>query len=310
MKSTLALALAAFGLLATTQARTWTSSDGKKLEADFVSVSEKGVVLKRSSDGRTFTLPLARLSEEDQGFVKEQSAPAPADEPGEPAAIEGDYAHLITGDWVLAEHKKLPYAFYGGKNLEGSKKYPLVVSLHGKSSNDENGKQLGQARAFVKEANYSQRPCLVLAPLCYQPHGATGGGWDDAPGDETLDLIKKLVKGLPVVDPDRVYVIGYSMGGFGTWHFLKTETKLFAAGVPIAGYGHGVGKLRSMPIWSFHGAKDTVVKVGGAQNCAEELKRSKVFKYTEYPDDGHGIVGKVVADEELQKWLFEQTQAK
>jgi predicted peptidase len=43
--------------------------------------------------------------------------------------------------------------------------------------------------------------------------------------------------------------------------FLREETKLFAAGVPIAGYGNNVGKLRSMPIWSFHGAKDNVVKV-------------------------------------------------
>ena len=76
------------------------------------------------------------------------------------------------------------------------------------------------------------------------------------------------------------------------------------------GYGHGVGKLRSMPIWSFHGSEDKVVRVDGARKCAEELKRSKVFKYTEYEGEGHGISGKVVADPELQTWLFEQTRAK
>ena len=297
----------AFAFLAAVHARTWTSSDGKSLEAEFVSATATEVTLKRTKDGRTFKLPISRLSEVDQAFVKEQAS-KPSGGSSEPTAIEGEYAHLVTGEWVLAEHRKLPYAFYGKKDLDGSKKYPLVISLHGKSSNDENGKQLGHAKAFAKEANYSERPCLILAPLCYQPHGATGGGWDDAPGKETLDLVKKLVKKLPVVDPDRVYVIGYSMGGFGTWHFLKSESRLFAAGVPIAGGSSGVSKLRSMPIWAFHGAKDKVVNVSGARRCADELKRSKVFKYTEYPEDGHGISGKVVADEAVHKWLFEQSR--
>jgi len=119
-------------------------------------------------------------------------------------------------------------------------------------------------------------------------------------------LVKDLVKKLPIVDPDRVYVIGYSMGGFGTWHFLKEETRLFAAGVPVAGGSSSVSKLRSMPIWAWHGAKDTVVPVESTRKCAEELKRSKVFKYTEMPEGGHGIIGNVVDDVKVHEWLFEQ----
>lgn len=71
------------------------------------------------------------------------------------------------------------------------------------------------------------------------------------------------------------------MGGFGTWHFLKEEPKIFAAEVLVAGGTSGAGKLRSMPIWLFHGADDKVVSPASARNYAEELKRSKVFKYTE-----------------------------
>ena len=299
----------AFGLLlAPAHARTWTATDGRTLEAEFVSATDTKVTLRRDSDGKEFTLPLSRLSKEDQTFIKEKAAAEPETEESnaEIRPIEGEYAKLVTGNWELAEHKKLPYAFYGGQDLDGAKKYPLVISLHGKSSNNENGKQIGFAKKFASADNYAERPCLILAPLCYQPHGATGGGWDDAPGEEALDLIEKLVKKLPIVDEDRIYVIGYSMGGFGTWHFLKSESRLFAAGIPIAGYSSGVSKLRSMPIWAFHGAKDAVVRVDGARRCAEELKRSKVFKYTEYPDEGHGIPGKVVNDEEVHKWLFKQ----
>ena len=301
-----------FGL--SLQARTWTAKDGRTLEAEFVSATDTDVTLKRGNDGVEFTLPLMRLSAADQAFVKEQATAKPA-EPAEKMddadkkPIEGDFAKLVTGKWELAEYKKLPYAFYGGADLDGAKKYPLVVVLHGKSSNNENGKQTGLAKSFISDDNYAKRPCLVLSPLCYQPHGNTGGGWDDAPGDETLDLIKELSKDLPIVDTDRIYVVGYSMGGFGTWHFLKTEPKVFAAGIPIAGYSRGVGKLRSMPIWAFHGAKDEVVKVDGARAVAEELKRSKVFKYTEFPEEGHGIPNKVLKDEEVQKWLFEQKKS-
>ncbi|NNC87965.1 MAG: prolyl oligopeptidase family serine peptidase [Akkermansiaceae bacterium] len=286
------------------QARTWTSADGKTLQAGFVSATATEVTLKRDRDGREFTLALTKLSEDDRAFVAETLAEM-ADNPPAPA-IEGEYAGLVTGDWELAEHGKLPYAFYGGASLDGSRKYPLVVSLHGKSDNNENGKQIGQARSFAKPGNYKERPCLILAPLCYQPHGGTGGGWDDDPGEETLDLVKDLVKKLPLVDPARVYVVGYSMGGFGTWHFLKEEPRLFAAGVPIAGGASGVGSLRSMPIWSFHGAKDQVVTPASARAAAEELKRSKVFKYTEFPDAGHGIVGQVMGDPLVHEWLFAQ----
>ncbi|MGJ8695337.1 MAG: prolyl oligopeptidase family serine peptidase [Verrucomicrobiaceae bacterium] len=285
-------------------ARTWTSSDGKALEASFVSATETEVTLKLDRGGRVVTIPLTRLSEEDRIFIKEEAKP---EEP-EATELEGEYAHLVTGEWVMAEHGSLPYAFYGGKELNGSSKVPLVISLHGKSDNNENGKQIGFARKFAEGANYGERPCLILAPLCYQPHGATGGGWDDAPGEETLDLVKDLLKKLPIIDEKRVYVIGYSMGGFGTWHFLKEEPKIFAAGVPIAGGSSGVGKLKSMPIWSFHGAKDAVVPPDYARNCAEELKRSKVFKYTEFPEAGHGIAGDVTADVELHKWLFAQAR--
>lgn len=285
-------------------ARTWTSSDGKKLQADFVSATDTHVTLKRSKDGRTFKLALERLSQADQDYVKEQAKEAA--EGGPATAVEGEYAHLITGDWVKAEHGKLPYSFYGGKDLDGGQKYPLVISLHGKSDNNENGPQIGFARAFTKAENYKERPCLVLAPLCYQPHGATGGGWNAKPGDECLALIKDLVKKLPIVDKDRIYVIGYSMGGYGTWRFLSEESRLFAAGVPVAGHGSATSKLRSMPIWAFHGDQDKIVSVDGARRAAEALKRSKKFKYTEFEGDGHGIIGKVVNDSKVHEWLFEQ----
>jgi len=185
------------------QARTWTSSTGQKLEADFVSATADSVVLKRTVDNQEFTLPLARLSAADQAWIKENATkPAPSSttpsDPADAKPIAGPYAKLITGDWALSEHDDLPFAFFASKDLSADRKYPLVLSLHGKSDNNENGKQIGFARTFAKPDNYSARPCFILAPLCYQPFGGTGGGWNDKPGQETIDLVKELVDNLPI----------------------------------------------------------------------------------------------------------------
>ncbi|MGI8604200.1 MAG: alpha/beta fold hydrolase [Verrucomicrobiales bacterium] len=310
MKLTPASGICFLGIISSVlSAREWTSSDGKKLEADFVSSSGDSVTLKRGSDGREFTLPLARLSPADRDWVKEQSSSekAKAAPSAGSAPIDGTYATLLNGDWATSVRKGLPFVLYGGKNLESVKKYPLVLALHGKSSNNENGKQVGGwMKSFAKDERYKKNPCLIVAPLCYQPYGGSGGGWSDKPGAEAVDLVKDLIKELPIIDKERIYVIGHSMGGFGVCHLMAREPRLFAAGIPVSGCGSTgeAGELKRRSLWLFHAANDETVKVDGSRKFAEALERSKVFKYTEYPDGGHGIVGRVFDDDAVHEWLF------
>ena len=122
-------------------AREWASTDGAKLDAEFISSDEAEVSLKRRSDGKTFTLPLSRLSEDDQTWIKGELTKA-AEPAATAAPVTGQYAKRITGQWDLSRFGKLPYAIYGGKDLDGAKKYPLLIALHGKSANDVNGVQI------------------------------------------------------------------------------------------------------------------------------------------------------------------------
>lgn len=286
----------------TLHAREWTATDGRKLQADFVSATATEVTLKRLPDGQTLTFPQSRLSAADQAFIKEQGAkPALAAKP-----VEGPFAALMTGEWALSEYEGLPFAIYGAKDLNAAQAYPLILALHGKSPNNENGKQVGGwMKGFAKEDRYTKNPCIIVAPLCYQPYGATGGGWSDKPGSQALDLVKELIKNLPV-DKDRVYCTGYSMGGFGTCHLINQEPKLFAAGVAVAGCTgpDTAGTFKKVPLWLFHAVDDATVKVDGSRALADALKRDKDCKYTEYPDGGHGIVGKAFEEAELHTWLF------
>jgi dipeptidyl aminopeptidase/acylaminoacyl peptidase len=317
-------ALLAFAFLSSSvSARTWTSLDGRKLEADMVSATDTSVTIVTAA-GKTFTIPLDKLSDADRAYAKSAAPPPAGAKPTTPATptpaaaatgphkpIEGPYAALITGDWALSKHDDLPFALYASKELSAAQKYPLVLALHGKSQNDENGKQVGGwMKTFTKTENYAANPCIIVAPLCYQPFGGTGSGWYDKPGTEAVDLVKKLMKSLPI-DEKRVYIIGYSMGGFGTCHLMNAEPRLFTAGVAVAGCTgvETANTFKKRPLWLFHAKDDATVPVTGSQALAKALERAdKTFKYTEYPTGGHGIIGKVFDDPEVHKWLFSQVE--
>lgn len=285
-------------------AREWTSTDGRKIQAEMVGLAGDEVTLKLST-GQTANVPLARLSAADQAFAKAQGT-KPATAAGAAKPVAGPFAELVTGDWALSTYKDLPFALYAAKDLNAAQPIPLVLALHGKSQNNENGKQVGGwMKSFVKEDNYKKNPCIVLAPLCYQPFGGSGGGWSDKPGVEAVALVKELMKSLPI-DKERIYVVGHSMGGFGTCHLINTEPRLFAAGIAVAGCTgpETAGTFKRVPLWLFHAADDPTVEVKYSQALAEALRRDKECKYTEYPTGGHGIMGKVFDDAETHTWLF------
>jgi len=108
------------------------------------------------------------------------------------------------------------------------------------------------------------------------------------------------------IDKARLYCVGYSMGGFGTYHLINTEPRLFAAGVAVAGCTgpETASTFKKVPLWLFHAADDAVVDVKYSRALAEALKRAKDCKYTEYPTGGHGVVGKAFENEEMHTWLF------
>ncbi len=299
------LALFLLALVGILPAREWTSNDGRTLEADFISTDNGQVKLKRPS-GQVFSLPLDKLSEVDQSWVKLQASAPKVEAAVKP--IEGPFGKLITGDWELSEADGLKFAFHGSKTMSGEVKYPLVLALHGKSPNTTNGKQVsGWMKSFTSTENGAERPCFVLAPMSAQPEAGEGMGWNGAEVERVIKLIKAMVKDLPV-DPKRIYIVGHSMGGYGTCHVMASEPRLFAAAIPVAGVSTGdVGELSRKPIWMFHAEDDELVPVAGAREFAEQMKKNKQFKYTESKTGGHGVANPVFKDVETHKWLFAQS---
>ena len=111
------------------------------------------------------------------------------------------------------------------------------------------------------------------------------------------------------VDKDRIYLTGLSMGGFGTWSLAAAHPERFAAIVPICGGGNpaDAAKLKNLPIWVFHGAKDPVVPPERSESMVKAIKAAGGnVKLTVYPDAGHDAWTATYENPELYRWLFAQ----
>ena len=138
-------------------------------------------------------------------------------------------------------------------NFSQDEKNPLIIFLHGAGSRGDTTEKLVTNPFFLLTEKFESFPFVVLAPLCSE------NTWFDS-----FEKLKNLVieaEKLPFVDASRIYLVGASMGGYATWQLAMSMPEHFAAILPICGGGMywNAGRLAKLPVWAFHGAKDTVV---------------------------------------------------
>ncbi|MGN0878676.1 MAG: prolyl oligopeptidase family serine peptidase, partial [Oligosphaeraceae bacterium] len=124
-----------------------------------------------------------------------------------------------------------------------------------------------------------------------------------------FELLDDLLLDYPI-DPTRIYVMGISMGGYGTWDALSRQPERFAAAVPICGGADlaQAPRLARIPIWTFHGDSDTVVPTSRTRDIATAIRtlNPRDFRYTEVPHCGHDSWNAAIRTPELLPWLFAQ----
>ena len=106
------------------------------------------------------------------------------------------------------------------------------------------------AKSRTPAGRFARRAQPISQPQC-----ATRKDWKP----ESLGKLLDEVTAKHRVDKDRIYVTGLSMGGYGTWKLAAAYPDRFAAIIPICGGGDPktAEKIKHLPIWVFHGAKDT-----------------------------------------------------
>jgi len=181
------------------------------------------------------------------------------------------------------------------------KDWPLMLFLHGageRGSDLQKVKVHGPPKIVEKQEDF---PFIVVSPQCPE-----GDWWD-----EKLEVLTNLLDDIVArydVDTDRIYLTGLSMGGYGTWALASKYPDRFAAIAPICGGGKRfmAYRLKDMPVWAFHGAKDRVVPLEESEEMVEAINdRGGNAKLTVYPDAGHDSWTESYDNQELYDWLLE-----
>lgn len=233
---------------------------------------------------------------------------------------------------VIVDGKEYQYRVLVPKNRDPNKKLAVMLFLHGSGARGEDNIAQVDGFRWAIEPIKDNIDFIVVLPQCRQ-----NTFWSAQNMAEyalaALDQSVKEFNG----DPKRLYLAGFSLGGYGTWHIAAANPGKFAALVPVAGgvvgtypinphdrdaiipsvgdmldatdpYREIAKAIGQTPVWVFHGDKDESLSVEFSRAMVQALKdngNNKV-RYTEYAGEGHHIFGKAIAEPGLLEWLSAQ----
>ncbi len=179
--------------------------------------------------------------------------------------------------------------------------WPLVLFLHGSGERGDDLESVKRHGPPMLVEQGKDFPFILVSPQC-----PLGQRWNPLELSVLLDEIEKDYH----VDTNRIYVTGLSMGGEGTWKLVMFEPHRFAAAATVCGRTGSAYldacKLKSLPIWVFHGAMDDVVPLEESVRMVKALQAcGNDVKFTVYPKANHNAWTETYNSEDLYKWLLQ-----
>jgi predicted peptidase len=246
---------------------------------------------------------------------------------------------------VMVGEGQRGYRVYIPENFDPKKKYPVVLFLHGSYQwGEDNEGQLGFGLPAMMRpggrVGMKLEPKLLSSFIGVFPQSRVQTPWVGEMAEYAVKALDQTVAEFKA-DSRRLYVTGFSLGGYGSWYVAAKYPGKFAALVPIGGnikipetfprpiiekfvppdmlalydardphaaFVKAVGKT---PVWIFHGETDEQIPVSEARSTAEAVKAAGGrVQYTEYKGAGHFICDRAYAEPQLWKWLLAQRLAK
>ncbi len=181
-------------------------------------------------------------------------------------------------------------------------KPPILIFLHGKSLS---GTDLNRVRKYgvIHEMDKGRKiPAIVVAPQ------VASGSWQP---DKVLEVLR-YVQSKYVTDSARIYVVGMSLGGYGTLHFAGKYANEITAAVALCGGGNpkDACNLSTIPLWIQHGNKDYAVPISESEKMVSAIKKcnGENLTYTIVRGANHADLERVFRTDELYNWLFEKVK--
>jgi poly(3-hydroxybutyrate) depolymerase len=214
-----------------------------------------------------------------------------------------------------AQHR---YQVYVPEGWNDHQRWPVILFLHGSGERGSDGMDQTQIGLPASIRSHPDRwPFVVVMPQVPFHHHH----WTDP--DMMQMAVAALDAGIKEFhgDPQRIYITGLSLGGYGTWEIAKNWPRKFAAVVPVCGgifwsyapdrwhdtdlpeeYAHAIGRT---PVWIFHGAEDPVVIPRQAELMYAAIKANTGHvRFWEYAGVRHNAWDKAYADPDLPRWLL------
>jgi predicted peptidase len=260
-----------------------------------------------------------------------------------PAAVSADAppAGEFLNRTAVSGETEYAYRVYLPAHYDPAKKYPVVLFLHGSDERgDDNKVQIESGLANIIEIGARLSVKEFSSFIGVFPQAGKEKFWTGETADRAVGALDRTIDEFNA-DPDRIYLTGFSMGGYGSWYLAAKYSGKFAAFAPIGGhiipvflqppakfppfirdfihsdmlpllesedpytdFAEAVGKT---PVWMFHGSADEQVPVGDARKMFAALKKvNRAAQFTEYAGDGHFIYHKAYTEKGFWKWLFNQ----
>ncbi len=221
-----------------------------------------------------------------------------------PAGAEPSVGRSVHRLWLedpLTDHVNyllyVPLSYASGPASD----WPLILFLHGSEQRGDDPALLDDMALLAFAREDGDFPFVAVIPQC--PRNTY---WPPRIVKKVLDSVESTLR----IDRNRIYLTGFSMGGFGTWQTAAAFPGTFAAIAPICGLSDlsDVPRLAGIPIWAFHGARDVNVPVTESRKMIDTLRKSHAdARLTVYPDLAHDCWTMTYRDSRLYLWFLDHS---
>jgi poly(3-hydroxybutyrate) depolymerase len=184
----------------------------------------------------------------------------------------------------------MPYVLFVPSGYVQGQPAPLIVDLHGLNITPL------QQMLFDGTADLAERyGFIVVAPM-----GFSLSGWWGARSGRPSELseldamtVLEMMRERFTIDSDRIYLMGHSMGGAGTYHLGEKYADIWAGIAPISAAGGipdaaAAERFRRFATLLMHGEKDSIVNASGSRRAATLLQAAGAqHLYLELPGKDH-----------------------